>query len=36
MTLAGLIYWGITFYLRVPAAQEITALVLDKLHFNSK
>ena len=36
MTLAGLIYWAITFYLRVPAAQEIAALVWQKLHVNSK
>src|SRR3989442_8524308 len=36
MTLAGLIYWGITFCLRVPAAQEIAALVLHKLHASSK
>jgi len=36
MALAGLIYWAITFYLRVPAAQEIAALVWQKLHVNSK
>ena len=36
MTLAGLIYWGSTFCLRVPAAQEIAALVLQKLHPSSK
>src|SRR5438093_3592866 len=36
MTLAGAIYWGGTFCLRVPAAKEIAALVLHKLHANSK
>jgi len=36
MTLAGLIYWGSTFCLRVPAAKEIAALVLHKLHASSK
>src|SRR5438552_4982445 len=36
MTLAGLIYWGTTFCLRVPAAQEIAALVLQKFHVSSK
>ena len=36
MTLAGAIYWGSTFCLRVPAAKEIAALVLHKLHASSK
>jgi putative peptidoglycan lipid II flippase len=36
MTLAGFIYWAITFCLKVPAAQEIAALVWHKLHANSK
>ena len=36
MTLAGAIYWGGTFCLRVPAAKEIAALVLHKLHASSK
>jgi peptidoglycan biosynthesis protein MviN/MurJ (putative lipid II flippase) len=36
MTLAGLIYGGITFSLRVPAAQEFAALVLHKFRRGSK
>jgi putative peptidoglycan lipid II flippase len=36
MILAGLIYWGITFCLRVPAAKEIAALVLRNLHAGRK
>src|SRR5437762_14344993 len=36
MTLAGLIYWGGTFCLRVPAAKEIAGLVLHNLHARSK
>src|SRR6266480_5163313 len=36
MTLAGAIYWGGTFCLRVPAAKEIAGLVLHKLHARSK
>src|SRR5881394_1980443 len=36
MTLAGLVYCGITYALRVPAAQEFAAFVLQKLRVGSK
>ena len=36
MTLAGLVYWGITFYLRVPAARDIASALSQWLRSGSE
>ena len=36
MTLAGLVYWGMTFYLRVPAAREIASALSQRLRPGSE
>ena len=36
MTLAGLVYWGITFYLRVPAAREIASALSQRLRSGTE
>ena len=36
MALAALVYWGITFYLQVPAAKEIASLFRQRLRVGSK
>jgi len=36
MALAALVYWGITFYLQVPAAKEIASLFRQRLRVGPK